>query len=112
MAAFSKYPGVAQFAPTLLGLAAHLRDVVAGLLIGKLNVCVDVTLTANAASTTVTDARIRESSGLYLMPTTANAAAALGTTYISDSGRTHGSVTITHANNAQTDRTFRVAILG
>lgn len=71
-----------------------------------------VTLTANAASTTITDARIRFDSFIGFQPTTANAAAELGagTLYVDDSGRVNGSVTITHANNAQTDRTFKVLI--
>lgn len=63
-----------------------------------------VTLTASATTTTVTDKSITSESVIALMPTTANAAAALGTTYVS--ARSKGSFTLTHANNAQTDRTF------
>jgi hypothetical protein len=66
-----------------------------------------VTLTANAASTVLTDDRIGYDSAILLQPTTANAAAALATTYISETGRVNGAVTITHANNAQSDKTFR-----
>ena len=40
-----------------------------------------VTLTANAASTTITDARISYRSPVVLIPVTANAAAAVVTTY-------------------------------
>jgi hypothetical protein len=69
-----------------------------------------VTLTENATSTTLTDARIRYDSPIILVPTTSNAAGALATTYISESSRANGSAVITHANNAQTDRTFRVLI--
>lgn len=69
-----------------------------------------VTLTANAASTTLTDARLTESSVIGLMPTTANAAAALATTYIGT--RAIGSATITHANNAQADKTFAYSVTG
>lgn len=68
-----------------------------------------VTLTASATTTTVTDTRASNTSIVVLMPTTANAAAALSTTYISS---TLGSFTLTHANNAQTDRTFNYAIIG
>lgn len=67
-----------------------------------------VTLTANAASTTLTDVRITASSVISLMPTTANAAAAIATTYIGTTAI--GSATITHANNAQADKTFRYSI--
>lgn len=71
-----------------------------------------VTLTANAASTTLSDARLRADSPVLLQPTTANAAAELGngTLYVSETGRVNGAVVITHANNALADRTFRVLI--
>jgi len=78
--------------------------------IGKFNVTLDVTLTANAGTTTVTDARISADCALVLSPKTTNAAAAIGTTYVSS--QTSGSAVLTHANNAQTDKTFRLAILG
>jgi len=73
-----------------------------------------VTLTANAASTTLTDARIGVSATVTFEATTANAAAERGngTMYCSEAGRLNGSLVITHANNAQTDRTFRYAIHG
>lgn len=72
------------------------------------------TLTASVASSTLTDDRIGFNSAIILVPTTANAAAELGagTLYISESGRVNGSVVITHANNAQTDRTFRFIVMG
>jgi hypothetical protein len=47
---------------------------------------------------------------ILLSPTTANAAAALATTYVS--AVTQGSFTLTHANNAQTDKTFGYVALG
>lgn len=77
---------------------------------GKMNVVEEVTLTANAASTVVTDALVNSESLIVLMPTTANAAAALATTYIATVG--DGTFTITHANNAQADKTFRYGVLG
>jgi hypothetical protein len=71
-----------------------------------------VTLTDNVASTTVSDARAGANSFIGFMPTTANAAAELGggTLYVATQGKQ--TFTITHANNAQTDRTFRYCILG
>ncbi len=69
-----------------------------------------VTLTANAASTTLSDYRITASSVIALMPTTANAAGAIATTYIGTTAI--GSATITHANNAQADKTFKYSITG
>lgn len=71
-----------------------------------------VTLAANAAATTVSDGRIRHDSPILFVPTTASAAAELagGALYVGEAGRTNGSVVITHANSALTDRTFRLLI--
>lgn len=68
-----------------------------------------VTLTANAASTTVVHSSINADVVISLMPTTANAAAALGTTYIVPA---KGQFVINHANNAQVDKTFAWAVAG
>lgn len=70
----------------------------------------DVTLTANVATTNLANFALRPTSVVLLMPMTANAAAALATTYISQP--TQGAATINHANNAQVDRTFRAVVLG
>ena len=81
---------------------------------GKFNGTLDVTLTANSATTTLTDARIGYYSVILFMPMTANASAALaaGTLYIAQSTLKTGSAVVTHANNAQIDRTFRALIVG
>jgi len=74
----------------------------------------EVTLTANAATTTLTDDRLAVGSVLVFDPMTANAATELygGTMYILEANRNNKSWVITHANNAQTDRTFVYAIIG
>jgi hypothetical protein len=77
---------------------------------GKLNATGTVTLTASSATTAVTDNRAGGESVILFMPTTANAAAELSTMYVS--ARAKQAFTITHANNAQTDRTFSYVILG
>jgi len=92
------------------GWVKKTADAVNAILNGRRNNVTSITLTASAASSTLTDARIHPDSHIDLTPTTANAAAAVGTTYVS--ARTTGSATITHANNAQTDRTFTVEICG
>ena len=69
----------------------------------------EFTLTASTTSTVVTDGRVHEGSTVVLMPTTANAAAALGTTSIVPGT---GNFTVTHANNSQTDRTFGYIVQG
>lgn len=77
---------------------------------GRRNTTGSFTLTANAASTVVTHANFGAASVPHFTATTANAATALATTYVS--ARTNGTFTVTHANNAQTDRTFYYSIDG
>ncbi len=74
---------------------------------GKANNRDEVTLTLNSATTTLVDVRLTAESQVDLMPLDANAAAE--NWWIS--GRTDGSVTINHANNA-TVRLFQYAIVG
>lgn len=85
-----------------------------GIMQGRTNNVVEVTLTENAASTAVTDARIGVNTALIPVPVTANAAAEIGagTMYVSNTNRVNGSATITHANNSQTDRTFKFILVG
>lgn len=91
-----------------------ISSVVNRALTGKINAIGEVTLTANAATTVLKDARLTAGSVLLLDPLTANAAAALynGTTYVLDANRTNGEHTITHTNNAQTDRAYKYLIIG
>jgi hypothetical protein len=72
---------------------------------GRSNALVLATLTANTTTTTVTAPNCGPGSAPIPVPMTANAAAALATMYISTVS--NGSFVVTHANNAQTDRTFR-----
>lgn len=88
----------------------QIAQSVQGVLGGKMNVCLDVTLNANATTTTIIDPRISYFNAIHLVPLTANAAAALGTTYVS--AQLKGQATLTHANDANTDKTFRVVFLG
>lgn len=87
---------------------------VQGLMRGKMNAVKTVTLTASAASTTVTDARIGRNTVLVPIPTTANAAAewGAGTLYQTHPNATADQAVLNHANNAQTDRTFAVLMIG
>lgn len=81
---------------------------------GRSNAVGTVTLTANAATTTVTDGNCASGSSIHLMPTTANASAEIGAgaIYIATATILNGSFIITHANNAQADRIYRYAIHG
>ncbi len=92
------------------------EPVVNGLMQGKSNNYGTVTLAANAGTTTVTEApnRISIYSVILFMPTTAHAATEFGagTMYVSATSPSANTFTITHVNNAQTDRTFRYALIG
>ena len=67
---------------------------------------------ANAASTTFTDDRIGLETALHWSPTTANAAAIVASMYVSEASRKNGEVTITHTNNSNTDKIFRITFHG
>lgn len=77
---------------------------------GKLDNRGSVTLTASTTTTTVDHPGFESSMAVFLSPLTSNAAAAIGTTYISS--RSANQFVLTHANNAQTDRDFEYVILG
>jgi hypothetical protein len=79
---------------------------------GRSNATGTVTLTANAATTTVSDVNCASTSGVWFTPSTANASAEIGNGTMRLSAVANGSFTITHANNAQVDRTFYYVIQG
>lgn len=76
---------------------------------GQMNCGLFVTLDPSVATTTVMDPRISVQTCLALCPVTANAAAAIPTTWVVP---TNGQAVFHHASNGQTDRTFHVALLG
>lgn len=102
------FPGSGETNPR--NLARAIRD----LFMGRSNAFGTFTLTHDVASTTVLAQNVGVDSVISLMPVTANAAAAIGagTAYILAANVVAGSFIVTHANNAQTDRTFRYAIQG
>lgn len=79
-----------------------------GLAEGRSNAVGTVTLAANVTTTVVTAINCGAESRVFLFQTTPNAAAEIGngTIHILAANVTRGSFTITHANSAQTDRTF------
>ena len=77
---------------------------------GRSNAVGVCTLRASQTTTTVTAPNCGADSKVFLSPTTANAAAALATTYVSSV--LAGSFVLTHASNAQADKTFGYVCLG
>ena len=113
----TKYPGLPPpptgGAAVLLSWLRKAATIINNLLLGHLNAVGTFTLTAATTTTTVVDLRVTPDSAICWMPTTANAAAeiAAGGMYVAT--KTAGaSFTVTHANNAQTDRIFAYAIVG
>jgi len=94
---------------------ASMRQIITAireLIQGRNNATDSVTLTINTTTTIVSKTTLNSGGVPILVPRTANAAAeqANGTLFIS--AIAGGSFTITHANNAQTDRTFDYISLG
>ena len=81
---------------------------------GKLECVAELTLTANAATTAFNYNGLSPQSVVIFDPKTANAATekAAGTMYVLEASRSNNVWTVTHANNAQADRKFQVAIIG
>ena len=114
-----EYPGPPplEAKPSLDGVVRWARQMTAWALRvtrGKTTNFGAVTLTDSAASTAVTDEKCTTGSVILFDPMTANAAAEIygASMYVTAANRRNGTFTITHANNAQTDRTFRYTIVG
>jgi hypothetical protein len=92
--------------------SAALREmalIINELIRGRINSLIRGTsLTINSATTTITDPKITITSALFFSPKTANAAVAMQTMYVSAIAK--GVATLTHANNAQADRTFDILV--
>ena len=79
---------------------------------GRSNAAGSVTLTANTTTTVVAAGNCGAGSVVLLSPLTAHAAAEIGNGTIFVSAVSNGSFTLTHANNAQSDRVFGFVAAG
>lgn len=77
---------------------------------GKIPVTGNVTLNASATTTVVIDSRAGINSYIGLCPTTANAASAMASVWVSSFGKQ--TFTLTHSNTASVDKSFRYCVLG
>ena len=101
--------------PTLSGEERDLARIVFAirqLTEGRSNAAGTFTLAANAASTTVLAPNCGAASTVLPFPKTANAAAEIGNGTMYIGTVSNGSFVVTHANNAQADRTFMYVALG
>lgn len=104
------FPAVEEVFPDSKEHRRRLARAINRQLSGKLNATLEVTLAAGATTTTVTDVRLTYYSALIFSPLTATAAAAMTKVYVS--AQENGEATLTHDNTADTDRTFRLTIIG
>ena len=88
----------------------QIAIVVNNTLDGKLNSTGTVTLTASQTTRTIADKRLGGNSVLVFMPTTSNASAGMTSLFVSSQGKQ--TATLSHANNGQTDRTYKYIIIG
>lgn len=82
----------------------RIVDAILALVVGRNNAVGQVTLTQNAASTTVLKDTISPDCKPQLTPATSAAAAEVASVYVSAVAK--GSFTITHPNNATAGRTW------
>ena len=102
------------YIPRLTGSLKDALRSIAQLGAGRSNAVGVATLAASVASTTVTDLNCAVGTTIILSPSTAHAAAEVGngTLFIPIATIANGSFVVQHANNTQTDRTFRYALVG
>lgn len=95
-----------------LNFLRNITRVVNNIMRGKTNNTGEVTLTASASSTVVTDPFVGGDSTIQLIPTTANAAleASSGALYISAVG--DQTFTVSHSSSSHIDKTFKYVVIG
>lgn len=100
------------YIPPLTATSLRLAlEAIRNIFLLRLDAVGELTLTPNVASTAVADIRVTVNSAVVLTPVTASAATELGngTAYVTVANE---SFTVTHANNATADRTFRYIVMG
>ena len=104
---FSNFSDVTIYVRRLWDAIFRLRQ-------GKMECTGEITLTINAATTTLNRNGISMQTVIHFDPKTANAAAEIygGTMYVLTANRVENTFTITHANNALADRTFIYTAIG
>lgn len=112
-----RFIGLPQYFPDEKEFRRRVSQVVNRTLVGKTNnVSDEITLVASTATTvaTVSPNLLGEDSAIIFVPTSANAAAEVGAggMFVSSRSVADNTFNITHANNAQTDRTFKYVIIG
>lgn len=82
------------------------------MLLGHTNNLFEVTLTASTTMTVAISQLLGPESHLTPMPLTANASLEIGAGTLHYTAQGTGTITLEHANSAQTDRSFRFKVVG
>lgn len=104
---FSSFSDLNSYVRTLYDAVFRLRQ-------GKMECTGEITLTINVATTVLNRIGLSPQSAVHFDPKSANAATELygGTMYVLTANRSNDAWTITHANNANADRTFQYTAIG
>lgn len=105
----NNYPQVPENYSLSEGFIRKIVLTVNLLMRGKMNIVGEVTLTASATSTTVTDNNVNANSAIILQPITEHAADHFVDTWVVAGDK---QFVINHNNNSQTDRTFKYIVVG
>lgn len=114
----SNYEGAPESLSDVREWLFRVSRIVNNIMNGRTNNVGNVTLTANVGTTVISLAKgqLSQDSAIIFDPLTAHAATELygATMYVLTANRdvTNKQFTITHANNAQSDRSFRYIIVG
>jgi len=105
------YQGVPEMLPNEQEHRRQMARAINNQLQGKTNNVIQVTLNANATSTTITDARIGANTFIGFTPLTTNASAAV-TSGLHVYSQQNGQATLVHPSSPNIDQTFNVVLIG
>lgn len=110
----SKYPVVPGLMQNALEWIRRAIPIIQDLQRGHLNIRGQVTLRANEATTDIVLSQnfISDTSAVFFTPRTANAAQEINQFYVSNIDVATSTITITHNNDAQTDKTYDFIVIG
>lgn len=112
--AFSGIPETPPSPPVFPDWARQVNRMLNSFLNGKTNNIGSFTLTASSTTTTLTFAtgQLGQDTVISWTPTTANAASATASLYVSSRDVANKTLTLTHASTADIDKTFSYVLTG
>lgn len=110
----NSFLGCPEYEPNHSNVLRKMINVIKGIMQGKTNNTDMFTLTASSTTTilTLAEGRIGVDTVILWEPITSNAAGAMTNLYESGRSVANSTITLTHANAATIDRTFRYVLIG